>query len=1335
MKTFFAILATLLITLSAHAQVLNGVVNVYTSVSEYGAQCGCITVASARGFQVGDRVMIIQMQGATVSTAANAAFGAVTSYNNTGKFEFSNIASIYGNTVTLMNQLNNSYDFTNGSVQLIKVATGTDIIIAGTVQPKAWDGTTGGVVVIEACNSLLINAPIDATGKGFRGGVSTMANLNCNQHGYSYDATSMNGAHKGEGVAKFQMAMARGRGGWANGGGGGNNHNSGGGGGGNAFMGGFGGYSWSGCSIKNDAEARGMGGFGLNYSASDFRVFMGGGAGAGHRNDVNNTAGGNGGGIIIIVAPTISVANGSIVSRGGDAAKTDLDGAGGGGAGGTVVLFTDNVANSLVVDVTGGKGGDCHTPHGPGGGGSAGVVLMKQDQMPATIQVVKQGGASGKNYESAPAFISNQYGSTNGDDGFVVSSVRMPLVGAPTNTVRVNVMNDVTVCANTPVQITTEVEGGVAPYAYTWSGSDINDTTTSIPTARPKKNTKYICMVRDSRGCVAVDSVTVTVADPLTVVVDKNKSVCKGNSISLDAFINGGSNTGYTYKWEPTTGLTDATVATPLATPTATTTYTLTVTDFYGCSKSDSVTVKVNTSETPVLSGAVTVCTNSTVEYRCATNSSTKLLWSVSGAKDMVLAKDGKSATITWGKVGTGKISVSGDVSTGTCVGLSSMTVSIQQAPEVSITATKKNICEGETTTLTTTSAFDSYRWNNGSTERTITVDAIGTYTVEVSNNGGCTATSNSISIEVAQLPHVEITTIGNAKPCSNETVTLDAGVHTSYKWNTGATTRTITPSASGEYSVTVTNTNGCSATSEPVTITVGGVVTPSISGKVDVCRDAVAVYTAKGLTGSTFEWNVTGATSFTPKANTVTVVWSDNAQGKISVKEQTQFGCNGTSETSVTIHRAAQPTVAVQKSEIYDDETTTLDAGDGFATYLWNNGATTRTITVNAEGNYSVAVTTTQGCSANSGIASIKKIHRAQPRITTDKTAFCTGLSTTLDAGTQYNNIRWNNGATTRTITVSQKGNYYFTATLDNGTELTSDTIKVIVWDNPQPYIIKAKDALVSSVGGTYQWYRNGEAVQGATDRMYTPTESGKYNVMVTYVGGCKNISEQENWLIVPNVTVTVPSTSATVGTKTVIKLEATSADEQVSTPHTFTATISFDKTMLMPTGATKQGTIVGNKRYITVTGTSGFNGTLDAMEFVVLAGATDKTDITIESVTFGDTATITKVNGEFIATPVCPLLGNQGISTGTTLQLFQNYPNPVTENTTIEYTLNETGTTELSVVDMSGKTVAVIVSEHQTRGSHSVTFNASELANGKYVIVLTTVSKQISKNMIVSK
>ena len=465
------------ISVSTSGAVLNEYARVPTALAAGATSIPVTDLATALpSLAAGDLVMLYQAQGAGISTAASAGYGAVLNYNGAGRYEFQTVASVSGSTIVLETYGSNcaglTYSYDAGKVQVIRVPQASTLSVAAgaSIRARNWDGRTGGVVALHVRDTLTVNGDISTNAQGFRGGAVDNSSSTPSITGPSmYASTDAgDGAEKGESIAGYQADYTTGRygrGAPANGGGGGNGHNAGGGGGSNgnngvtwngqgnpdrsvaswdqawnidgsltattqSSGGGRGGYSYAragdaltqapgSSSWGNDfrREVGGLGGRPLAFDASG-RVFLGGGGGAGDGNNGAAGAGGRGGGLVFVVAGTVG-GTGRITANGQAGRSTrngHNDAPGGGGGGGTVVVSADALSGVRVF-ARGGRGGNQLITNdeneGPGGGGGGGVVALAGGAAGGTAAT---GGGNGlTNSSSMTEFPPN--GATRGGSG------------------------------------------------------------------------------------------------------------------------------------------------------------------------------------------------------------------------------------------------------------------------------------------------------------------------------------------------------------------------------------------------------------------------------------------------------------------------------------------------------------------------------------------------------------------------------------------------------------------------------------------------------------------------------------------------------------------------------------------------------------------------------------------------------------------------------------------------------------------------------------------------------------------------------------------------------
>lgn len=357
----------------------------------------------------------------------------------------------------------------------------------------------------------------------------------------------------------------------------------------------------------------------------------------------------------------------------------------------------------------------------------------------------------------------------------------------------------------------------------------------------------------------------------------------------------------------------------------------------------------------------------------------------------------------------------------------------------------------------------------------------------------------------------------GTTTFCQGGSVTLTAQSGSSYAWSNGATTRTITVSTSGNYTVTVNNTSGCAAVSSPVAVTVNSIPASTVtaSGSTNLCQGQSVTLTA--TTGSSYRWS-NGATTASVNVNTA---------GNYQVTVTNAGGCSAVSSpATVNITTAPAATVSTSGPTTFcQGGAVTLSAPAGF-NYSWSNGSTARTINVTNNGTFTVTVSASGGCSSVSSPVAVTVNNNPGATISTSgPTTFCTGGSVTLTAG-GGSTYTWSNGQVGSSITVNASGSYSVTTANQFGCAATSTVINVTANSTPVPVITSNGSTnltsgqtvtLTATGGNAYVWQPGGQ-----TTASITVSAAGNYRVTATGPGGCTGSSS--------SVTVTLAANTSPV-------------------------------------------------------------------------------------------------------------------------------------------------------------------------------------------------------------
>jgi len=670
----------------------------------------------------------------------------------------------------------------------------------------------------------------------------------------------------------------------------------------------------------------------------------------------------------------------------------------------------------------------------------------------------------------AAGALNINYTLTNSSGCSAVSSKPMTVITPTAATVSTS--GSTTICQGASVTLTASTAS-----SYQWS---TGATTQSITVAQSGPYS----VTTVNNGCTAVSSTTtVTVVNPPVASISANglTALCSGGSVTLTAA------PATTYLWS--NGATTASI-----TVSAAGSYSVTSTA-NGCSATSAptlVTLQATPSAAVTTSGSTSFCQGGSVTLTAASAGS--YLWS-NGAN---------TQSITVGTAGSYTV----NVATNGCAATSTPTVvSLLPTPTAVITNTgSTTFCAGGSVVLNApaapTGSTFTYVWRlngnpiAGATAQTYTANAAGTYSLVVTNNQGCTATSANTTVVVNVLPTATITATGSTTICAGSSVTLNAPAGAAYVWSNGATTQSIAATTAGAYTVTV-NANGCTATSAATNVVVNAlpVATISASGATNLCQGSTVTLTASPAT--TYLWS-NGAT--TPS---ITV----SAAGNYSVTNTTN-GCSASSNPT-TINVQALPVAGISvigNTTFCLGGSVTLTASPA-SSYLWSNGATTQTIVATTAGNYTVQVSA-NGCSATSTAVPVAVNALPTAVITAaGPTTFCQGGTVTLTAAVASSYL-WSNGATTQSITVNTSGTYGVQQTNALGCSAQATPVVVSVQSLPATPQIVANGSLALCPGAivtlsaptaaSYAWSN------GASTQTITVSNAGNYGLTVANAAGC---------------------------------------------------------------------------------------------------------------------------------------------------------------------------------------------------------------------------------------
>ncbi len=379
-----------------------------------------------------------------------------------------------------------------------------------------------------------------------------------------------------------------------------------------------------------------------------------------------------------------------------------------------------------------------------------------------------------------------------------------------------------------------------------------------------------------------------------------------------------------------------------------------------------------------------------------------------------------------------------------------------------------------------------TYKWQDGSTEDKLTVNKSGTYWGQVTYNGCTVADTIKVSYATAQSVY-----LGNDTTlCNGDSLLLRANVDkASYLWNTGEVTNAIYVKKAGTYAVKA-STSVCAVT-DTINITFKELPKFSLGNDTAICANE-SLSLSSGIYNADYLWQ-NGSTAESMDVKSPGLYWLRLSQN----------GCSFADSVNVTF-KPLPPLSLGRDTGFCRGESLTLDIyAPNIATYLWQDGRTKPSYTIDKTGSYFVKVTGNNNC-ANYDTLSVVVVNPPSFTLGAD-TVLCETVKLAYNFNLPGASYSWNDGSTKNSFTISAPGTYSLAVNQAGCT--ASDTINVMYKAMPvinlgrDTSLCAGQSVLLNAANGnaTYNWNDNN------SQSFYNVTQPGLYFVKVD-LDGCEN-------------------------------------------------------------------------------------------------------------------------------------------------------------------------------------------------------------------------------------
>lgn len=514
--------------------------------------------------------------------------------------------------------------------------------------------------------------------------------------------------------------------------------------------------------------------------------------------------------------------------------------------------------------------------------------------------------------------------------------------------------------------ITSTPSGGTTPYTYAWTST--NGQTESTQNVTNASAGTYTITLADATGCSATATTIVTEPLVLDPIITITQSTC--NSLGeISTTVTGGTG-NYNYSWTP--NISSSSTAIDLVGGN----YSVIVTDDNGCSTSPQNGV-INTMTQLIASidAENDQCLSGNIFNFTATISDVPQTYSWDFGDNSPL-NTLANPSHTYSNTGTYLVTLI--VGNGSCTDTTTLSITVNENPTSSLTGANLTCFNAANGTITSNVSGGlapyTYSWNTvlGSTSSsTVSNLTAGIYTLGVVDANGCQASPQSITITEPTELSVSLTSVNPT--CTTlgsitSTVTGGTGTYT-YLWSpTNETTFSISNLAVGNYSLTVTDQNGCSKTSATQLINTSS-ITATIAPLTGQCLAGNQFTFSSNISdpGVTYSWNFGDNSSLN---TTATPTYSYVSAGNYTVGLTVSLGtCTDTDNTTINVYSSP---VAQASANTPCEGSNLLLTGlpSGMANYAWT-GPSSSTVqnpiipncTNALVGTYTLTITDINGC------------------------------------------------------------------------------------------------------------------------------------------------------------------------------------------------------------------------------------------------------------------------------------------------------------------------------------------------------------------------------------